>query len=112
MNRSHESTYAAPAGTDPLASGSAVSMLLRAFRQSFAAVPRPAASLRARWSRASPFARDITLVLLLKLVLLGVLWAAFFRAPAVPRDADAKAELAAQRLLGPDPAPASLHADR
>ena len=49
---------------------------------------------------------------MLKLVLLVMLWAAFFRGPAVPHTADVKAERAAQRLLGTDPAPVSSHADR
>jgi len=87
-------------------------MLLRALRHSFAAAQWPAASLRARWSRASPFARDITLVLALKLVLLVVLWAAFFRGPAVPRTVDAKAQLATERLLGSASASGSPDADR
>jgi type II secretory pathway component PulM len=110
MNRNRESSYAAPARTGSAPSGSAVPLLLRAFRQSCVAMQWP--SLRARWSRASPFARDITLVLVLKLVLLVILWAAFFRDPAVPRAADAKAQLATERLLGSDPAPARPHADR
>jgi hypothetical protein len=86
-------------------------MLLRAFRYPFAAAQSPPAAIRARWSRASPFARDIVIVLAVKLVLLAVLWAAFFRGPPVPPIA-AKAELATQRLLGPEPVPAIEHADR
>jgi len=87
-------------------------MLLRALRHPLAAAHRPAASLRARWSRASPFARDIALVLILKIVLLVVLWAAFFRGPAVSHTADARAERTAARLLGDATTPVSTHADR
>jgi hypothetical protein len=40
---------------------------------------------RARWKRASPLARDVTLVLVLKAVALFVLWSLFFSAPLAPR---------------------------
>jgi type II secretory pathway component PulM len=112
MNRDRESTYPFPARAVRVASGTFASMLLRAFRHPLVAVQWTAASLRARWTRASPFARDISLVLVLKVVLLVMLWAAFFRGPAVPHTADAKAGLATKRLLGADPAPVSSHADR
>ena len=112
MNRDGESTYPFPARAVRVASGTFASMLLRAFRHPLVAVQWTAASLRARWKRATPFARDISLVLVLKLVLLVMLWAAFFRGPAVPHTADVKAERAAQRLLGADPAAARSHADR
>ncbi len=45
--------------------------------------PRPP-SRRTWWSRQSPLARDITVVLIVKAVLLGLLWFTFFRAPAAP----------------------------
>ena len=112
MNRGCESPYPVPARAVRAASGTPTSMLLRAFRQPLAAVQWTAASLRARWARATPFARDISLVLALKVVLLVMLWAAFFRGPAVPHTADVKAGLAVQRLLGADPAAARSHADR
>ena len=112
MNRERESTYPLPARDVRAASDRGASMLLHAFRHPFATVHCAAASLRARWTRATPFARDVSLVLVLKVVLLVMLWAAFFRGPAVPHTADVKAGLAAQRLLGTDPAPASAHADR
>ena len=112
MNRDGESTYPFPARAVRAAPGTPTSMLLRALRQPLAAVQWTAASLRARWARATPFARDISLVLALKLVLLVMLWAAFFRGPAVPHTADVKAERAAQRLLGADPAAARPRADR
>ena len=112
MNRDRKSTYPVPARAVRAASVTSTSMLHRALRQPLATVQWTAASLRARWSRATPFARDISLVLVLKLVLLVLLWAAFFRGPAVPHTADVKAGLATQRLLGTDPAAASPHADR
>ena len=112
MNRDRESTYPVPARAVRAASVTSTSMLHRALRQPFAAVQWTAASLRARWARATPFARDILFVLALKLVLLVMLWAAFFRGPAVPHTADVKAGLATQRLLGTDPADARSHADR
>jgi hypothetical protein len=112
MNRDRESTYPLPARGVRAASTTSTSMLLRALRHPFAAVQWTAASLRARWARATPFARDITFVLALKLVLLIMLWAAFFRGPAVPHTADVKTGLATQRLLGIDAAAARSHADR
>ena len=112
MNRDRKSTYPVPARAVRAVSVTPTSMLHHALRQPFAAVQWTAASLRARWARATPFARDISLVLVLKLVLLVLLWAAFFRGPAVPHTADVKAGLATQRLLGTDPAAASPNADR
>jgi len=41
-------------------------------------------SWRPWWSRQSPLARDITVVLIVKVTLLGLLWFAFFRTPAAP----------------------------
>jgi hypothetical protein len=45
----------------------------------------PLAAGRPLWRRMSPLARDITVVLVIKAVVLGGLWLAFFRAPAAPR---------------------------
>ena len=84
----------------------------RALRYPLAALRWPAADLRARWSGTSPFARDIAFVLVLKLVLLVILWAVFFRGPAVALTADAKAALAVDRVLGPEPKVETSHADR
>ena len=112
MDRHRESTYAVHGRAGSAASDMTSSILLRALRHPFAAVQSTAATLRARWARATPFARDISLVLALKLVLLVLLWAASFRGPAVPHTADVKAGLATQRLLGTDPAAARSHAER
>ena len=37
-----------------------------------------------RWWRSSPLGRDIVIILLVKVVVLYVLWFAFFRAPVAP----------------------------
>ncbi|MEO8303469.1 MAG: cytochrome oxidase putative small subunit CydP [Betaproteobacteria bacterium] len=37
------------------------------------------------WSRLSPLARDIIVILIVKAIVLTLLWYAFFRAPAAPR---------------------------
>ena len=71
----------------------------------------PSQAARACWARLSPLGRDITLVLVLKVILLFLLWWAFFRDPAAPRPA-IDPQLVAQRLLAPNPAPEATHADR
>jgi hypothetical protein len=57
---------------------------------------------RACWNRASPLARDVTLVLVLKGAALFVLWSLFFSAPVAPRMTVAPDQVAA-RLLAPAP---------
>ena len=37
------------------------------------------------WSHLSPLARDLTLILIAKAIVLGLLWFAFFRSPAAPQ---------------------------
>jgi len=60
-------------------------------RASHPAAPHPAAEWRSpfaamlgRWRHMSPLARDVTVVLALKAVVLSLLWFAFFRTPAAP----------------------------
>jgi hypothetical protein len=77
----------------------------------YRAVHWPSEAARSCWTRLSPLGRDITLILLIKAALLFLLWGAFFRVPAAPHP-DANAQLAVQRLLGPNPAPEINHADR
>ncbi len=48
----------------------------------------------------SPLARDITLVLLVKAVALGLIWLAFFRTPAAPQMTMDR-ERVESRLLAP-----------
>jgi hypothetical protein len=60
---------------------------------------RGAPAWRGWWFRLTPLARDITVVLVVKLVLLGILWVAFFRAPAAPRMAMSPDEVAG-RMIG------------
>jgi hypothetical protein len=62
-----------------------------------------AAACRARWKRASPLARDVTLVLALKAVALFVLWSLFFSAPIAPRMSAAPDRV--ERHLVATPAP-------
>jgi hypothetical protein len=44
----------------------------------------PLAAARARWAACSPLAREIAVILIVKATVLGLLWFAFFRAPAAP----------------------------
>jgi hypothetical protein len=44
-------------------------------------LPALFAAVRGRWLHLSPLARDLTVVLLAKAALLGLLWWAFFSAP-------------------------------
>ena len=76
-----------------------------------AAHSAPSAAARASWTRLGPLGRDITLVLLVKVILLSLLWWAFFSDPAEPRSA-VDPQLVAQRLLTANPAPETTHADR
>jgi hypothetical protein len=54
---------------------------------------------RGWWFRLTPLARDITVVLVVKLALLGILWVAFFRTPAAPGMAMPPDEVAG-RMIG------------
>ncbi len=60
---------------------------------------------RARWNRASPLAREVTLVLVLKAGALTVLWWLCFSTPLAPRMSVAPERVAVQ-LLAPAPSPA------
>ena len=71
----------------------------------------PSAAARASWTRLGPLGRDITLVLLVKVILLFLLWWAFIWDPAEPHSA-MDPQLVAQRLLTANPAPEIAHADR
>jgi hypothetical protein len=71
----------------------------------------PAAGRHPRWLRFSPLARDITLVLIVKAIVLGLLWFALFRTPAAPNMAmDPKR--VEQKLLAPTPIAELPHAVR
>ena len=67
--------------------------------------------LRERWRRLTPLARDVTVILLVKAVLLGVLWFAFFRAPLAPHMV-MDARHIDSRLIGAGAAPEAPHAVR
>jgi hypothetical protein len=86
-------------------------IMLRERRHWSSPIHWPSAAARACWTRLSPLGRDITLVLLVKVILLALLWWAFFREPAVPHSATDR-QLVAQRLLTANPAPEATHADR
>jgi len=67
--------------------------------------PRPRfAASRARWRGLTPLTRDIVVVLLIKAVLLGVLWFAFFRTPIAPR-MTMEPQRVEGRLIGGAPPP-------
>ncbi len=70
------------------------------------AAPHPmrllAAVRRARWNRASPLAREVALVLVVKAGALVLLWWLCFSAPLAPRMSVAPEHVAA-RLLAPIP---------
>ena len=68
------------------------------------------AAARARWLRLSPLARDITLVLLAKAAILGLLWWAFFSTPTAPRMA-MDPQRVESRLLHSAPLPEAPHAE-
>ena len=91
---------------------SRMAMILRERRlRSRAAYWQPSAAARASWTRLGPLGRDITLALLVKVILLSLLWWAFFSDPAEPRSA-VDPQLVTQRLLTANPAPETTHADR
>ena len=70
----------------------------------------PLAAARTRWRRLSPLARDISLVLLAKAAILGLLWWAFFSTPTAPRMA-MDPQRVESRLLRPAPLPEAPHAE-
>ncbi len=59
----------------------------------------------------SPLARDITLALIVKAIVLGLLWFAFFRAPAAPQMA-MDPHRVEQKVLAPSPFTELPHAVR
>ena len=61
--------------------------------------------------RLSPLARDIVVILAVKAVVLGILWYAFFRAPAAPQMTMDPLRVE-QKVLGPSPLPESPDALR
>ena len=64
-----------------------------------------------RWRRLSPLARDIIVVLLVKVAVLYAIWFAFFRTPVAPHmTMDPKA--VEQQVAGPRAASAPAHAVR
>jgi len=69
----------------------------------------PAATSSRR--RLSPLARDIVVILAVKAVVLGILWYAFFRAPAAPQMTMDPLRVE-QKVLGPSPLPESPDAFR
>ena len=56
---------------------------------------------RARWDSLSPLARDVTVVLLVKAVVLGLLWWAFFRNPVAPHMALDPQQVEQRMLVSP-----------
>jgi hypothetical protein len=73
---------------------------------------RPALALcLTRWKRLPPLARELTLVLLIKAALLGLLWWTFFSAPVAHR-MSAHPDVVAARLLSAPPLPEHAHAER
>jgi hypothetical protein len=88
---------------------------MQAWRQASPPVPAgsrsPPAPWRGRWQGLSPLARDIILVLLVKAVVLGGLWYAFFRAPAARQMAMDPARVERQ-FVAPRPDPEPPHAVR
>lgn len=72
---------------------------------SYAPPPGPRfAAWRARWKALTPLTRDIVVVLLIKAVLLGALWFAFFRAPVAPH-MTMEPQRVEGRLIGGAPPP-------
>lgn len=84
-------------------------------RRSPELTPFPGALLRSPhirwWSRLSPLAREIIVVLVVKAIILALLWYAFFRAPAAPRMTMDPVRVE-QRFLAPAPFPEAPHVVR
>jgi len=69
------------------------------------------ADCRSRWKRLSPLARDVTLVVALKVAALSILWSLFFSAP-VARHMSVPPDRVAERLVAVEAgAPSPEHAD-
>ena len=69
------------------------------------------AHYRSRWKRLSPLARDVTVVLALKVAALSVLWSLFFSAP-VARQMSVPPDRVAERLVAVEAGvPSPEHAD-
>ena len=66
---------------------------------------------RAQWRRLSPLARDIVVVLVVKVLVLGLLWFAFFRAP-VARQMAMEPRQVERQIVAPRPDPEATHAVR
>jgi hypothetical protein len=66
-------------------------------------------ALARRWARRTPLVRDVTVILIVKAIVLGLLWLAFFRTPAAP-NMKMDRERVEQRLLAPPPLPEAPHA--
>jgi hypothetical protein len=71
----------------------------------------PRVPWRARWRGLTPLARDIIVVLLVKAVVLGCLWYAFFRAPVAQQMAMEPRQVERQ-IVAPRPRPEAPHAVR
>jgi len=70
-----------------------------------------AASWLARWHRSSPLARDIVIVLVVKVLVLCAIWFAFFRTP-VARHMTMEPSEVEQQVAGPGGHPEPAHAVR
>jgi hypothetical protein len=69
-----------------------------------AAGPRPAfPSWRVRWGGWSPLAGELTAVLIVKALVLGLLWWAFFSSPAAPHMALEPQQVVQRILASPSP---------
>ena len=71
----------------------------------------PLARWSVRWQGLSPLARDIIILLVVKAVVLGGLWFAFFRAP-VARQMAMEPWQVERQIVAPRPSPGPPHADR
>jgi hypothetical protein len=71
--------------------------------------PRRRSAPAAWWASRSPLARDVTVILIVKAIILGLLWFAFFRSPLAPRMA-MEPQRVEQRLLAPAPSAEDRHA--
>ena len=72
----------------------------------------PASASRSVRSKLRPkLGRDITIILAVKAIVLGLIWYAFFRAPAAPH-MNMDPSLVEQKVLGGAPDPESPHAQR
>ena len=65
----------------------------------------------ARWRRLTPLAREVTVILVIKVAVLTLIWFAFFRAPAAPRMQMDPLHVE-RALVAPTPIPQVDHANR